>query len=248
MFLAFNSPDLGGTDAFIFRDPGCNCAAHRGFVSLSVPNRPAAIPPELFADYTPGAPLLFAPAARIFGCRPYTDSYYNLFLLTLIAFFVVWVLPGDSEQRGQRTFAALLAGITLPVGLFLTGVDRPEPLALAFFFALLLLWKKVRNNWAKSLAAGLAGSLFLIHPYVGIVSYMLFLLLLMCSPGATGRLKIFLCFLGHRCDECTDVGVDPASCRFQRDSPLYGARLWRPQWSWSGADSRFGGGDTQRFA
>lgn len=191
MFLAFNSPDLGGTDAFIFRDPGCNCAAHRGFVSLSVPNRPAAIPPELFADYTPGAPLLFAPAARIFGCRPYTDSYYNLFLLTLIAFFVVWVLPGDSEQRGQRTFAALLAGITLPVGLFLTGVDRPEPLALAFFFALLLLWKKVRNNWAKSLAAGLAGSLFLIHPYVGIVSYMLFLLLLMCSPGATGRLKIF---------------------------------------------------------
>jgi hypothetical protein len=191
-FFALNSPNFGNTDTFIFRDAGCNVAAHLGFVSLSVPNDPASIPPVLFADYTPGTPFLFASAACMFGCTPYTDTYFDLLLLSLIAFFLVLYFPNSPEHRKQRVAAAALAGITLPVGLFQTTPDRPEPIALACFFALLLLWKIARSIWLKSVIAGLSGCLFLIHPFVGIVSYMLFLLLLACAGNTFGRLKIVL--------------------------------------------------------
>jgi hypothetical protein len=188
-FFAVKGPVFAGVDTFIFRDPGCNCALGRGLVSQSVPDDAASIPPQVFADYTPGAPLLFAPAAAIFGCTTYTDTYYNLLLVTLIAFSVVWYFPSDDWHRGRRNLAALLAGITLPGGLFLTDLDRPEALALVIFFALLMAWKKTGKIWLQGVLAGCSGILFLIQPYVGIVSFLLFLLLLASRPGRPGRLK-----------------------------------------------------------
>lgn len=190
LFIGFNSPFFGGTDVFIFRDAGCNCASHLGFVASSAPTHPAYIPPVLFADYTPGSPLVFASVARAFGCTPYTDTYYELLLLVLIGFFAVSFVPDDEHHRKQRLFAAVLTGITLPVGLFQTGTDRPEPLAIVLFFALLMLWRKTQAVWGRALVVGLAGALFLVHPYVGIASYLVFFLMVACSPEIKGRLRI----------------------------------------------------------
>jgi len=191
-FFAFSSPIFGGTDVFIFRDASCNCASHLGFVTSSAPTHPAYIPPVLFADYTPGALIAFVPAARIFGCTPYAHTYYELLLLLLIACFVVAFVPDGEQHRGQRMFAAVLVGITLPVGLFETGIDRPEPVAIILFFALLMFWRRARGVWGRALIAGLAGSLFLVHPYMGIAAYLLFLLMVLRSREFTGRLKIVL--------------------------------------------------------
>jgi hypothetical protein len=188
--LAFSSPLFGGTDVFIFRDASCNCASHLGFVTSSAPTHPAYVPPVVFADYTPGTLLIFAPIARIFGCKPYTDTYWELLLLLVIACFVVAFVPDDEEHRGHRMLAALIAGMTLPAGLFESGADRPEPLAIAVFFVLLMLWKRAQKGWVRALIVGLSGSLFLVHPYVGIAAYLLFLLFVACNPAVTGRLKI----------------------------------------------------------
>jgi len=185
LFTGATTPNFGGTDVFIFRDAGCNCAAHLGFVSQSSPITPASVPPVLFADYTPGTPLLFAPAARIFGCTAYTDTYFDLILLVIIAAVLILYLP-----REDRVIVAVLLGITLPVGIFLTQGDRPENPALALFLIFLLAWKRTQRVWLKCLLAGLAGCLFLIHPYVGITSFMLFILLLAVDRNVNGRLTI----------------------------------------------------------
>lgn len=189
-FFAFSSPIFGGVDTFIFRDPGCNLASHLGFVSMSVPDESAAIPPQLFADYTPGAPLLFAPAAAIFGCSNYTDTYYNLVLLTLIALLAMWFMPAGPEHRRRRVLAALLLGVTLPGGLYFTDLDRPEAIATVLLFLLLAGWRSTSGVWTKGVLAGLSGVLFLVHPYLGIVSFLVFWFLLLCQREQGGRLAI----------------------------------------------------------
>jgi hypothetical protein len=189
-FFALSSPIFGGTDVFIFRDASCNCTAHLGFVTSSAPTHPAYIPPVLFADYTPGTLIAFAPVASIFGCTSSAHTYYELLLLLLIAGFVLAFIPDDHQHRGQRICAALIAGITLPVGLFETGADRPEPVAIVIFFALLTLWRRMRSVLGRAIIIGLAGALFLVHPYIGIAAYLSFLLLAFCSPGISGRMKI----------------------------------------------------------
>ena len=190
IFIAATSPNFGGTDVFIFRDAGCNCAARLGFVSQSSPVTPASIPPVLFADYTPGSLLLFAPVARIFGCTPYTDTYFDLALLVLMAMLVLAYLPDDDHSHRKRVLAAVVLGVMLPVGVFQMLTDRPENLALSLFFVLLLLWKKTQRIWSRSLIAGLSACLFVIHPYVGITSYMLFVLLLVIDRNVRRRLLI----------------------------------------------------------
>jgi hypothetical protein len=200
IFIALTSPDFGGTDAFIFRDAGCNCAAGHGLVSDSVPTDATLIPPRIFAAYTPGAPLLFAPAAKVFGCSPYSDTYYNFFLLVLISTFTLWLYFGFEERPGWRVGASILAGVTLPCGLFLADLDRPEGVALAVALPMLLLWRRCKGAVTKSLLLGCCGLLFLIHPYIGIVEFLLFLFLLLWAPDQNSRLKIaavgFLLTLG----------------------------------------------------
>jgi hypothetical protein len=144
----------------------------------------------LFADYTPGSLLLFAPVARIFGCTPYTDTYFDLALLVLMTMLVLAYLPDDDHSHRKRVLAAVVLGVMLPVGVFQMLTDRPENLALSLFFVLLLLWKKTQRIWSRSLIAGLSACLFVIHPYVGITSYMLFVLLLVIDRNVRRRLLI----------------------------------------------------------
>lgn len=191
-FFALTSPNSGGTDAFIFRDAGCNCAAGLGLVSNSVPTDAASIPSKLFAAYTPGAPLLFAPAARIFGCSAYLDTYYNFFLLLLVSFFTLCLYFRFEEGIRRRVVAALVVGITAPGGLFLSDLDRPEAIALAVAFPLLLAWKSSTGVAAKIFVLGCTGLLFLIHPYAGLVELFILLFLLACETGQRSRPTICL--------------------------------------------------------
>jgi len=190
IFIAFTTPNFGGGDAFVFRDAGCNCAAGHGLVSDSVPTDGALIPPRIFAAYTPGTPLLFAPAARLFGCNSYTDTYYNFFLLVLVSIFTLWLYLGFEDRPGWRLGAALLLGMTLPGGLFLTDLDRPEAIGLTIALPLLLLWRRSKGSLVKSLLLGCCGVLFLVHPFLGIVEFLLFLLLLLWTPTQRNRLRI----------------------------------------------------------
>ncbi len=190
VFNAFTTPDFGGTDAFIFRNPGCNCAAGHGLVSDSVPTNAAQIPPQLFAAYTPGAPLLFAPAVRFFGCSASTDTYYNLFLLAIFSALILFLYLSVEERPRWRLGAAILLGITLPVGLFLIDLDRPEVISLSFALSVLLLWQRSKRSVPRALLLGSAGVLFLIHPYLGIVQCLLILFLLAYLPSEIKKLKI----------------------------------------------------------
>ena len=106
LFHAFTAPNWASTDVYIFRDAGCNCAAGEGLVARSVPHN-QSVEPELFASYTPGAPLLFALPARLFGCKPYVDVFYNLFFATLSGGpAAVWL----ASRRSVRTGLAMVRG------------------------------------------------------------------------------------------------------------------------------------------
>lgn len=194
VFLAFSSPDFGGTDAFIFRDAGCNCARGMGLVSESVPNDPLSVPPKLFAAYTPGAPLLYAPFARLFGCGSRADTYYNYLLLLLLSILLLWFYTHADVSPKRRLWAAGLIGATLPGGLFLSDLDRPETVALIAALVLILLWITSRKPLAKILLMGCSGLVFLIHPYVGIVLFLLMAFLLLTEKEKNK--KIFLLAAG----------------------------------------------------
>ncbi|HUY82351.1 MAG TPA: hypothetical protein VMU92_11565 [Acidobacteriaceae bacterium] len=78
-------------------------------------------------------------------------------------------------------------GATLPGGLFLTNLDRPETIGLVVAFSLIYLWRNDRSGLAKVLLLGSTGALFLIHPYIGIVEFLLFVFLLVWSPAAKSK-------------------------------------------------------------
>jgi hypothetical protein len=192
IFLALSAPDMGGTDAFIFRDAGCSCASGLGLVSNSAPNDGASIPPKLFAAYTPGAPLLFAPAASLFGCTSRTDTFYNYFLLLALSIIALCFYFQSEEKPWRRLIAAALVGFTLPGGLFLSDLDRPEAMALIFALSLLLIWRRSSSVLVKSFLMGFSGLVFLVHPYVGIVEFLLFTFVLAWRRGERNRLAVFL--------------------------------------------------------
>lgn len=191
-FIAFTSPKRGGTDAFIFRDAGCNCARGLGLVSNSVPTKGVSIPSQLFAAYTPGAPLLFAPAARIFGCSAYVDTYYNFFLLLIISICLLWLYFGFVEGEVLRLAATLTIGITLPGGLYLSAPDRPEAIALCLALPLLIVWKRTNSTRSRMLLIGCSGLLFLVHPFIGIIVFLLFVFLLASTPEQKSKFTIVL--------------------------------------------------------
>ena len=113
LFHALTAPNWASTDVYIFRDAGCNCAAGEGLVARSVPHN-QSVEPELFASYTPGAPLLFALPARLFGCKPYVDVFYNLFFATLSAALLLYGLLRGIPSGKAWLWSAVLIGAVLP--------------------------------------------------------------------------------------------------------------------------------------
>jgi hypothetical protein len=182
LFHALTAPTRASTDVYIFRDAGCNCAAGEGFVARSVPHN-QSLEPELFASYTPGAPLLFAIPARFFGCKPYVDVYYNFFFAVFAAALLLDALLRGASSKSVRLGSALLIGAILPTGLVSIGGDRPEVPAFCLLAVLLLLWRPSRSTPAKTLLVTMNALVFLIHPFAGLVGWLLFCFLLVFSIG-----------------------------------------------------------------
>jgi hypothetical protein len=181
LFHALSAPNWASTDVYIFRDAGCNCAAGEGLVARSVPHN-QSVEPELFASYTPGAPLLFALPARLFGCKPYVDTFYNLFFATLSAALLLYGLLRGVPSGTAWLWSAVLIGGILPTGLLSINGDRPETPAFCLLAALLLMWREDRSASFKVILVGLNGLVFLIHPFAGVVGYLLFCFLLTFTP------------------------------------------------------------------
>jgi hypothetical protein len=175
--FALTSPQPGGPDVFVFRDAGCNWAQGRGLVAASVPHA-NTVRPLLFASYTPGDPVLFGLAASLFGCSGWVDTFYNLGLAAAACFLLYRCFSLGVTSRWQRTCAALLLGAMLPTGMVAFESDRPEMPALCLLVVLLLLWRQTTSVARKSLLFGCVGFVFLIHPFAGIVGWLLLAFLL----------------------------------------------------------------------
>jgi hypothetical protein len=176
-FFALTSPLPPGPDVFVFRDAGCNWAHGIGLVAASVPHA-NTVNPRLFASYTPGAPLLFGLGASIFGCSGWFDTFYNLALA--------------ASSCRQRIWAALLLGALLPTGMVAFDGDRPEMPAFCLMVAILLGWRKTRSVAGRALLLGCVGLVFLIHPFAGIVGWLLLAFLLIFGEPRmpSGRLQV----------------------------------------------------------
>lgn len=192
VFIATNAPRMGGVDAFIFRDPGCNCARGAGLVSDSVPHDAFEFPPRLFASYTPGDPLLFSLATRLLGCDSYADTFYELCIALWIAGLLSILFLRRAHSARGRFFAVLIAGIYLPTDLFLIGHDRPEWLAIAAFAPLLFLWVGPFGPVARIAALAGSGLVFLIDPFAGLIAWMILIFLLASEQPAKPRAQIAL--------------------------------------------------------
>jgi hypothetical protein len=176
-FHELAAPSRASTDVYIFRDAGCNCAAGEGLVARSLP-QDQSVRPQLFASYTPGAPLLFAIPAKLFGCKAYVDVFFNLLIATLSAGLVLYGLLRGVTSKPIRLASAALIGAMLPTGLLSVAGDRPEAPAFCLLAILLLSWRAARSPQAKTILAGLNGLVFLIHPFAGVIGSLLFCFLL----------------------------------------------------------------------
>ncbi len=181
LFHALAAPGRASTDVYIFRDPGCNCAAGEGLVSRSMPQE-QSVKPELFAGYTPGAPLLFAIPAKLFGCKAYVDVFFNLLIAALSAGLVLYGLLRGVTSKPIRLASSVLIGAMLPTGLLSVAGDRPEAPAFCLLAILLLSWRADRSFQAMTILAGLNGLVFLIHPFAGVIGCLLFCFLLIFTP------------------------------------------------------------------
>ena len=182
LFHAIAAPSRATTDVFIFRDAGCNCAAGRGLSAASVPHG-QTVAPRLFASYTPADPLLFAIAARAFGCSAYTDVFFNLFFDALAGGLLLYGILRGVTSPTVRLWSAFLIGMVIPTGLLSTDYDRPEAPAFCLLALLLLCWRADRSSWIKSVLMGLNGLVFLIHPFAGLIGWMVFCFLLIFANG-----------------------------------------------------------------
>jgi hypothetical protein len=189
-FFAWMPPQPGGPDVFVFRDAGCNWAHGDGLVAASVPHA-NTVRPMLFASYTPGALLLFGVAASLFGCAGPVDTFYNLALAAAAVFLLYHCFSLAVTSRWQRICAALLLGAILPTGMVAFDSDRPELPAFCLLVAILLVWRRAHSVTARSLLFAAVGLVFLIHPFAGIVGWLLLAFLLPFSEHAwTSRLQV----------------------------------------------------------
>ena len=83
----------------------------------------------------------------------------------------------------MRLASAFLIGIVLPTGVISAGGDRPEAPAFCLLAILLLAWRPGRSTLAKTLLAGANGLVFLIHPFAGIIGWLLLCFLLAFARG-----------------------------------------------------------------
>jgi hypothetical protein len=171
-FFAFTSPQPAGPDVFVFRDAGCNWAHGSGLVAASVPHA-NTVRPMLFASYTPGALLLFGLAASLFGCSGAVDTFYNLALAAASVFLIYRCFSLAVTNNWQRACAALLLGAVLPTGMVAFDSDRPEMPAFCLLVAILLVWRQTSSAARRSLLVGCMALVFLIHPFAGIVGWLL---------------------------------------------------------------------------
>ncbi len=196
-FFTLTSPQPAGADVFVFREAGCNWAQGRGLVAASVPHA-TTVRPMLFASYTPGALLLFGLAASLFGCTGSVDTFYNLALAAAAIFLLYRCFSLGVTSSWQQVCAALLLGAVLPTGMVAFDSDRPEMPALCLLVALLLLWRQTTSVAGRSLLFACVGFVFLIHPFAGIVGWLLLVFLLLFSehtadPHAwTKRLQVII--------------------------------------------------------
>jgi hypothetical protein len=189
-FFAWMPPQPGGPDVFVFRDAGCNWAHGDGLVAASVPHA-NTIRPMLFASYTPGTLVLFGLAASLFGCAGPVDTFYNLTLAAAAVFLLYACFSIAVTSRWQRICAALLLGAILPTGMVAFDSDRPEMPAFLLLVAILLLWRHAHSVATRSLLFAAVGLVFLIHPFAGIVGWLLLAFLLAFREHAwTGRLQV----------------------------------------------------------
>jgi hypothetical protein len=176
-FFALVSPQPAGPDVFVFRDAGCNWANGRGLVAASLPTA-NTITPVLFASYTPGALLLFGLAASLFRCSGPVDTFYNVAFAAAAIFLLYRCFSLAVSSGWQRVCAALLLGAGLPTGFVAFDSDRPEMPAFCLLVAILLLWRQTSSVAGRSSLLGSVGLVFLIHPFAGIVGWLLLAFLL----------------------------------------------------------------------
>ncbi len=152
----------------------------------------------LFASYTPGALLLFGLAASLFGCTGSVDTFYNLAFAAAAIFLLYRCFSLGVTSSWQRVCAALLLGTVLPTGMVAFDSDRPEMPALCLLVVLLLLWRQTTSVTGRSLLFACVGFVFLIHPFAGIVGWLLLAFLLLFSEhtaephGWTRRLQVIV--------------------------------------------------------
>ncbi len=192
-FFALMPPQPAGPDVFVFRDAGCNWAHGGGLVAASVPHANSARP-VLFASYTPGALLLFGVAASVFGCVGSVDTFYNLALAAVAVFLIYRCLSLAVTSGWQRVCAAVLLGAILPTGMVAFDSDRPEMPAFCLLVVILLTWRRTQSVAVRALLFAGVGLVFLIHPFAGIVGWLLLAFLLVFSERTMwiGRLQVLV--------------------------------------------------------
>jgi hypothetical protein len=192
-FFALTSPLPPGPDVFVFRDAGCNWAHGSGFVAASVPHA-NTVRPRLFASYTPGAPLLFGLGVSLFGCSGWVDTFYNLAFATAAVLLLYRCFTLGVSSGRQRVWAASLLGAMLPTGMVAFDGDRPEMPAFCLMVAILLGWRRTASVAGRACFLGCVGLVFLIHPFAGIVGWLLLAFLLVFGEPRmpTGRLRVMV--------------------------------------------------------
>ncbi len=177
-------PPVPGVDTFLFRDPGCNWAAGRGLTAVSVPHEDY-VAPRLFASYTPGAPLLYGFAAKLFGCSARLNGLYDLFWGALLCALLLAAFrqAGQQHAKWQGTWAAVLLVIVLPTGISTADYERPELPALFLLAMALFAWRGRSAPVRSALLIGWNGIVFLIHPFAGLVGLAMLTFLLYRQQG-----------------------------------------------------------------
>jgi hypothetical protein len=162
------APSGAGTDIFIFKDAGCNLALGQGFNTFSIPGSPG-LTPHIFSSYAPGFPFVFGLFSIIFGCTAESNTLFN-YVVGAVASGLFWGIAHTTiHSRLHKVIAGFLVGLFGPFALVSYDADRPETLAFSFFVVTCLAtW---RCNSGTYISALLAGITALIHPFAGLLAF-----------------------------------------------------------------------------
>ena len=171
----------GATDVFHFKDPACNLAEGRGFVSASFVGSDS-FDERLWFSQGPLFPLFYEAYAAIAGCSFTADNIFDLAVSALLGGLILTLMRPAFSNAMWVSFAAALA-IMVPTGAFTWPGDRPDHLALCIVLGVPLLFAATGGGWKRSSAAGLlAGLAFVTSPYYGILALGLTAALYLTEP------------------------------------------------------------------